>query len=132
MKGKSRACDEDDDKSSLENTESAFRDSAVSSEGTRAKSPPNSANCAVSQAQRVDVYDPNAPQASLASAVMSQNGRAGAARSPSPVIADRSKNTIDSDYAAVSRFHAVVDSVLIECVARTRRTRHRRCTAVFV
>lgn len=102
MKGKSGACDEDDDKSSPENTESAFRDSAVSPEGTRAKSPPNTARRAVSPAQGVDVYDPNAPQASLASVMMSRNGGAGAGRSPSPVVADRSKNTLESFYKPAS------------------------------
>ncbi|KAL1951460.1 hypothetical protein VTO73DRAFT_609 [Trametes versicolor] len=103
MKGKSRARDEEyDGESSPENTESAFRDSAVSPEGTRAKSPPNTASRAVSPAQGVDVYDPNAPQASLASVMMSRNGGAGAARSPSPVVADRSKNTLESFYKPAS------------------------------
>ncbi|KAL1951445.1 hypothetical protein VTO73DRAFT_594 [Trametes versicolor] len=103
MKGKSRARDEEyDGESSPENTESAFRDSAVSPEGTRAKSPPNTASRAVSPAQGVDVYDPNAPQASLASVMMSRNGGGGAARSPSPVVADRSKNTLESFYKPAS------------------------------
>ncbi|KAH9857949.1 hypothetical protein C2E23DRAFT_864957 [Lenzites betulinus] len=96
LKGKGRAHDEEfDGESSPENTEPAVRDSAVSPDnGARAKSP---ASRAVSPAQGVsaDVYDPNGPQASLASVIMSRNGVN--ARSPSPVV-DRSKGPLDAFY----------------------------------
>ncbi|KAI0361372.1 hypothetical protein OH77DRAFT_1417617 [Trametes cingulata] len=95
-KGKGRMRDEEfDGESSPEQTEPAARESAVSPEGARARSPTTTASRAVSPSQGVsaDVYDPNGPQASLASVMMARNGISG--RSPSPVV-DRSKGPLDA------------------------------------
>ncbi|KAI0639641.1 hypothetical protein C8Q77DRAFT_1185278 [Trametes polyzona] len=96
VKGKGRVRDEEfDGESSPENTEPAIRDSAVSPDVARAKSPASIASRAVSPSQGVsaDVYDPNGPQVSLASVMMARNGPSG--RSPSPVV-DRSKGPLDA------------------------------------
>ena len=73
------------------------RESAVSPDGGRAKSPTNAgANRAVSPAQVAEVYDPAGPQASLASVIMQRNGAN--ARSPSPVVVERAKSPLESLY----------------------------------
>ncbi|RPD82328.1 hypothetical protein L226DRAFT_556194 [Lentinus tigrinus ALCF2SS1-7] len=102
-KGKMRD-DEFDGESSPETTEAAvaMRESAVSPDNARAKSPTGPASRATSPAQGVttsDVYDPAGPQASLASVMMSRNGLG--ARSPSPVV-DRSKAPLDAFYKPAS------------------------------
>ncbi|KAI0323702.1 hypothetical protein GY45DRAFT_1401236, partial [Cubamyces sp. BRFM 1775] len=97
-KGKGRACDDEfDGESSPEHMEPAMRESAVSPDGARAKSPTTTGSRAVSPSKGVssDVYDPSKPQASVASFMMSQNGTN--ARSPSPVV-DRSKAPLESFY----------------------------------
>ncbi|KAI0654188.1 hypothetical protein C8Q70DRAFT_1142246 [Cubamyces menziesii] len=98
-KGKGRARDDEfDGESSPEHMEPAMRESAVSPDGARAKSPSTTTGSrAVSPSQGVssDVYDPSGPQASLASVMMSRNGTN--ARSPSPVV-DRTKGTLESFY----------------------------------
>ncbi|KAI9060535.1 hypothetical protein FKP32DRAFT_1595287 [Trametes sanguinea] len=105
-KGKGRMRDDEYDgqggESSPEHTEPATRESAVSPDGgARARSPATTGSRAVSPQQGVstDVYDPNGPQASLASVMMSRNGPN--ARSPSPVVVDRTKGaapTLESFY----------------------------------
>ncbi|KAI0756785.1 hypothetical protein C8Q80DRAFT_1130480 [Daedaleopsis nitida] len=100
-KGKMRD-DENDGGSSPENAEAAavIRESAVSPDGGRARSPTGPASRAVSPAQAAsDLYDAAGPQASLASVIMSRNGLA--ARSPSPVV-DRSKGPVDAFYKPAS------------------------------
>lgn len=77
----------------------AMRESAVSPDGGRAKSPAL-ASRAVSPAHVVDVYDPAGAQASLASVMMARNGTG--ARSPSPTVVDRSKAPIDTFYKPAS------------------------------
>lgn len=104
-KGKGKMRDEEfDGESSPETTEAAvtMRESAVSPDNARAKSPTGPASRATSPAQGVttsDVYDPAGPQASLASVMMSRNGLG--ARSPSPVV-DRSKGPLDAFYKPAS------------------------------
>ena len=95
-KGKMRG-EEYDGESSPEGVEHAIimRESAVSPDGGRAKSP---AGRAVSPTQVAEVYDPAGPQASLASVIMARNGIG--ARSPSP--ADRSKAPADAFYKPAS------------------------------
>ena len=94
-KGKGR---EYDGESSPEGVEHPIisRESAVSPDGGRAKSP---ASRAVSPTQGPDVYDPTGPQASLASVMMARNGAG--ARSPSPNI-DRSRGPADAFYKPAS------------------------------
>ncbi|KAI0778416.1 hypothetical protein BD413DRAFT_466819 [Trametes elegans] len=96
-KGKLRD-QERDGESSPEHPEPAARASAVLPDGVRAKSPTTTGSRAVSPSQGAvaDVYDPNAPQASLASVMMSRSG--GHARTPSPVVVDRAKGALESFY----------------------------------
>ncbi|KAI8980785.1 hypothetical protein BD414DRAFT_420720 [Trametes punicea] len=98
-KGKGRMRDDEFEggESSPDNVEPAMRESTVSPDGARARSPTVSGSRAVSPSQGVstDVYDPNGPQASLASVVMARSGNN--ARSPSPVV-DRSKGALESLY----------------------------------
>ena len=102
-KGKGKMRDEDyDGESSPEMVEAAaaVRESAVSPDNPRAKSPTGTASRAVSPSQgAAEVYDPAGPQASLASVIMSRNGLA--ARSPSPVV-DRSKAPLDAFFKPAS------------------------------
>ena len=102
-KGKGKARDGDYEgydvgESSPDTVESmGARESAVSPDGGRAKSPTNAgANRAVSPAQVAEVYDPAGPQASLASVIMQRNGAN--ARSPSPVVVERAKSPLESLY----------------------------------
>ncbi|KAI0673369.1 hypothetical protein C8Q78DRAFT_1016922 [Trametes maxima] len=103
VKGKGRMRDDEYDggESSPEQTEPGIRESAVSPDNARAKSPITTGSRAVSPQQTSgDVYDPNnGPQASLASVMISRNGVA--ARSPSPVV-DRSKPPLDAFYKPAS------------------------------
>ncbi len=96
-KSKGRGRDEEfDGESSPDIAEPVGRESAVSPDNARAKSPTGNASRAVSPTHVVsDAYDLVGPQASLASVIMQRNGLA--ARSPSPVV-DRTKGPVDAFY----------------------------------